>query len=341
MPELRKDPLQDRWVIIAAERGRRPAAARTTEELPPMPNNPFSPGNESRTPPEVLAYRPAGSAPNTPGWDVRVVPNRFPALQVEGLTAPRAMGVYDLMNGVGAHEVIIETPRHDVDLCDLPPKHVEKVIAAYCERIVDLRQDFRLRYHMVFRNKGREAGATVRHPHSQLIATPIIPSVPKAKLAASREHYLRHERCLLADIIDEERRDGTRVVAETKHFIVLTPYASRFPFELLILPLRQCHDVTLITEEERADFAITLTDALKRLRKALDDPPYNYMLFTAPSTTPRPGRPDYWGTLPYDYRWHLEIVPRVQQTAGFEWGTGFYINPVAPEEAASFLRQAG
>lgn len=340
MPELRKDPLLERWVIIAAERGRRPSPAGLLEDLPLMPNNPFTAGNEAKTPPEVFAIRRAGTAPNTPGWDVRVVPNRFPALQVEGDTDPRALGMFDLMNGVGAHEVIIETPRHDLDLCDLPPKQVEKVITAYVERTRDLRRDLRLRYHMIFRNKGLAAGATIRHPHSQLIATPIIPSLPKAKLAAAREHYRRKERSVFGDLLQQERAAGERVVIETAHFVVLTPYASRFPFELVVYPLRQCHDLTLITDEERADFAALLVTVLNKLRRALDDPPYNLMLFNAPNAIPRPGRADDWGTLALDYRWHLEIVPRLQHLAGFEWGTGFHINPVAPEEAATFLREA-
>ncbi|MCC7495581.1 MAG: hypothetical protein IT204_24740 [Fimbriimonadaceae bacterium] len=340
MPELRKDPILDRWVIIAAERGHRPLPPSGEAELPLMPNGPFTAGNEDKTPAEVFAVRPPGSPANGPVWDVRVVPNRFPALQVEGQVDPRAVGLFDAMNGVGAHEVIIETPRHDVDLSDLPPGHVEKVLTAYTERIRDLRRDLRLRYHCVFRNRGAAAGATLRHPHSQLIATPIIPALPKAKLAAAREHFRRKERCLFADLIDQERRDGSRVVLESAHHLVLAPYASRSPFELVVYPLRQCHDFTLLTDAERADLAAVLVGVLRRVRAALGDPAYNYMLFNAPSTSARPGRPDYWGTLAHDWRWHLEILPRVTGTAGFEWGTGFHINPVAPEEAAAFLRQA-
>ncbi len=336
MPELRKDPLVDRWVIIAAERGRRPTPE--PDDLEPAPNNPFTPGHEDRTPPEVFAIRPPGSAPNTPGWSVRVVPNRFPALQVEGQTAPAADGLYDRLNGIGAHEVIIESPRHDVDLCDLSADHVGLVLTAYGERIRDLRRDFRMRYHMVFRNKGRRAGATIRHPHSQLIGTPVIPPVPKAKLAAAREYYRQKERCLFADLIDQERRSGARVVLETAHHLVLAPYASRLPFELVVYPLRQCHDFVELADDEQADLAELLIGVLGKLRDALADPPYQMMLCNAPNTTARLGRPDYWGTLAYDWRWHLEIVPRLEVTAGFETATGLYINPVAPEEAAAYLR---
>lgn len=338
MPELRKDPIGDRWVIIAPERGRRPSPPRPAED-PISMNTPFCAGNEDRTPPEVFAIRPDGSPPNSPGWLVRVVPNRYPVLQVEGELDRRGHGMYDLMNGIGAHEVIIESPRPDLDLCDLPAEHVAHVITAYIERIRDLRRDIRLRHHMVFRNKGTAAGATIRHPHSQLIATPIIPVQPLAKLNACREYYQSKERNLFADIIRQEQEHNERVVLERDGFIVFAPYASRFPFELAIFPLRQCHDVTLLGEGERLAFARVLIEVLQRLRVALDDPPYNYMLFTAPSPARRPGQSDVSETIAEDFRWHLEIVPRLQQTAGFEWGTGFYVNPVAPEDAARFLRE--
>ena len=339
MPELRKDPIMDRWVIIAAERGRRPRPATLYEELPPAPNNPFTAGNEDKTPCEVFAIRATGTAPNGPGWDVRVVPNRFPALQVEGDLQPRGIGLYDCMNGIGAHEIIIESPQHDADLPDLPAEQLEKVLLAWVQRTIDLRRDIRLQYHLIFRNKGFLAGATIPHPHSQLIATPVIPDVPKAKLAAARHHFLRKNRCLFADLIDQELATGERVVLQTAHFVVLAPYASRFPFELVIYPLRQCHDLVLLHEAERRDLASVLKRVLARQREVLHDPPYNLMVTNSPSTTARPGRPDYWGTLAEDFRWHVEIVPRLQQIAGFDWATGFSINPVSPEEAAASLRE--
>ncbi len=204
---------------------------------------------------------------------------------------------------------------------------------------IDLRRDIRLQYQQIFRKQRVPGRATVAHPHSQLVATPIIPDVPKAKLAAARAHFLRKGRCLFADLIDQELAAGERVVMATRHFVVLTPYASRFPFELVIYPLRQCHDLVLLDESERRDLSYVLKNLLTRLREALHDPPYNLMLTNAPSTVARPGRPDYWGTLADDFRWHLELVPRLQQVAGFEWGTGFAINPVSPEEAAETLRE--
>jgi UDPglucose--hexose-1-phosphate uridylyltransferase len=338
MSELRKDPLVERWVIIAPERGRFPWPLTPEPAPPPDAVSPFAEGQEAHTPPEIWAVRAPGTPPNSPGWDVRVVPNRFPALQVEGQLDGQAEGIFDAVAGIGAHEVIVEAPRADVDLCDLPAPHLALVLLAYIERIRDLRRDLRLRYVAVFRNKGRAAGATVNHPLSQLVALPTIPPLPMAKLRSAREHYRRKERSIFSDIIRQEEAHGERVVLQTEHFIVLAPYASRSPFELVIYPRRQCHDLTLISDAERLDLAEVLGNVLRRLRVALNDPPYNYMLFTSPNAIPRPGRADWWSSLEVDYRWHLEIVPRLTAAGGFSAASGCYLNPVAPEEAAAFLR---
>lgn len=340
MSELRKDPILDHWVIIAAERGYRPSDFKA--EVPMAYTGagcPFCEGNEDKTPPEVFALRAPGTAPNQPGWEVRVVPNRYPALTIEGDLNRRGLGMFDMMNGVGAHEVIIETPFHDRHLADLPVEQVVKVLIAYKARIEDLRRDLRFRYILVFRNHGWIAGASLSHPHSQLIALAITPRLVKEELTAAREHFARKERCIFCDLLNQERALGERVVFETKHFIVLSPFASRFPFEVSIFPLEHSHDFTLMGSEIMEDFARTLKETLLRLKQALADPAYNFLLHTAPNPVPRPGRPEYWGTLAYDYHWHLEIMPRLTRVAGFEWGTGFYINPVAPEEATRFLRE--
>jgi len=302
---------------------------------------PFCYENEDKTPPEIYAVRPANTQPNKPGWLVRVVPNRYPALTIEGDLNRQGLGMFDLMNGVGAHEIIIESPDHHLNLCEALPEQIEHIVRAYIARVEDLRRDKRLRHIIVFRNYGRAAGASLAHPHSQLIATAIVPRLPKEKLEAARLHYQRKERCIFCDLIRQEQALGERVVLETQHFIVLSPFASRFPFELVIFPLRHSHDFVNLQPEEIADLARVLKEALWRLKVALDNPPYNYMIHTAPSTHPRPGRPEYWGTLALDYHWHIEICPRLTRVAGFEWGTGFYINPVAPEEATRFLREVG
>ena len=204
MPELRKDPVVGRWVIISTERSRRP-----TNFPPPTVEKtadfcPFCPGNEDKTPPEVLAFRPGGGSPNTPGWSVRVVPNKFPALQIEGTLDRRGEGLYDRMNGVGAHEVVIEGPEHSQDLADLPAEHIEQVLAAYRERVLDLHRDRRFRYVLIFKNHGAQAGATLEHTHTQLIATPIIPKILMEEIEGSRKYCELKERCVFCDIVQQE-----------------------------------------------------------------------------------------------------------------------------------------
>jgi len=338
MSQLRKDPVVDRWVIIAAERGHRPSDFKAEPARRDEASCPLCAGCESRTPPEIWALRADGSAPNGPGWEVRVVPNKFPALAIEGALERRGVGMYDMMNGIGAHEVIIETPDHYQDIPDSDEPHVAKVLTAYRERILDLRRDTRFRYVLVFRNRGEVAGASLSHPHSQLIALTITPSLVKQKLESGRRYYREKERCIFCDIIGQELDTQERVVFESPDFVVVSPFAARFPFELAIYPKRHSHDFCLMSQQEIGSLARTLKQVLGRLREALGNPPYNYVLHTSPNSLPRAGRPDYWGTLALDFHWHLEIYPRLTRMAGFEWGTGFYINPVAPEEAASMLK---
>lgn len=339
MPQLRKDPVIDRWVIIAAERGDRPFTFDGHPSPPPTGFCPFCEGNEDKTPPEVWAVRKEGTKRDEPGWEVRVVPNKYPALAIEGGLGRQAVGLYDMMNGVGAHEVIIEHPEHDFKLREASESHIVKILTAYKKRINDLRGDDRMRYVLAFRNSGAVAGASLDHPHSQLIALAITPKIVKDKLVAAREHYGSKERCIFCDIISQELHLGDRVVSETEHFVVLCPFAARFPYEVVIFPKQHCHDFCLMDETLLMAFGATLQDTLRRVVDALNTPPYNYVLHTAPNMVPRLGRPDYWGTLAMDYHWHLELLPRVTRMAGFEWGTGFYINPVAPEVAADRLRQ--
>ena len=342
MSELRKDPIADRWVIIAAERGRRPSdfpSAQSQRTGAGGASCPFCEGNEGKTPPEIWAIRPDGSQPNTSGWDVRVVPNKFPALGIEGSTDRRGLGMFDLMSGVGAHEVIIETPSHDWAIGDDGAQTLEPVLRAYQARLTDLYRDTRFRYCVLFRNYGQRAGASLDHPHSQIIAVPIVPLRLKDTLAAAQQHYARKERCLFCDVINQELTLGDRVVLDREHFVALCPFASRFPFELAIFPKRHEHDLRQLDDVRRRALAEILSDCLHYLRSALGDPAYNYVVNTAPNPVPRPGRPGYWGTLEYDFHWHIEIMPRMTRMAGFEWGTGFYINPVSPENATAFLHE--
>lgn len=339
MPELRHDPIQRRWVIIATDRARRPSDFIIEEPVSEMALCPFCEGNEDKTPPEIYAVRKPGGGPNTPGWSVRVIPNKFPALEIEGDLDRRGLGIFDAMNGVGAHEIIIETPHHHLDLAEMPVEDVELVLLACQERLRDLRQDKRLRYVLFFKNHGMRAGASLSHPHTQLIATPITPLNVSTELESSRIHYFTKERCLFCDIIAQELGQGERIVHVNEDYVVLTPFASRFPFETLITPVKHQHDFILATRQQITNLARTLRSTLSRLKASLKDPPYNFVLHTAPNTgTVSPRRPGYWETLEYDFHWHIEIIPRLTRVAGFEWGTGFYINPTPPEDAAEYLR---
>lgn len=341
MPELRKDPIIDRWVIIATERSRRPSDFTPSHVSTPPTQSVFSPGNEEKTPPEVFQIgRDSSSPDNSSGWRVRVVPNKFPALSTEGDIDSRAAGMYDLMNGVGAHEVVIEHPEAAWDMADATASEMGEIVEAYIARNQALSEDPRFRYVLTFRNSGTAAGASINHPHSQIIALPVVPRRVRDQLEVARAHYRNKQRSIYGDILRQELEAGSRVVEENAHFVVFCPYASQFPFETTIYPKRHQHDFTAMTAEEKAAFSEVLPRTLRRMRDALGNPAYNMMVQTAPITKPRAGSPGYWGTIADDYCWHIDILPRLTQVAGFEWATGFYINPVPPENAASFLRDA-
>ncbi|HTP65000.1 MAG TPA: galactose-1-phosphate uridylyltransferase [Geobacteraceae bacterium] len=340
MSELRWDPLKLHWVIIATDRGRRP---RDFLLEPPeegrVTSCPFCYGNEDKAPGEIFAMRPFGP-PNTPNWQVRVVPNKYPVLRIEGSLDSRGYGIYDVMNGIGAHEIIVETPDHHKELADLTPAEITGVLTAYRSRFIDLRRDMRFRYMVLFKNHGPRAGATLAHAHSQLIAVPLMPPVAATELKICREFYAAKERCIFCDLIAFELASGERVVKEFANYVIMTPYASCFPFELRLYPKRHLHDFTKMNDQNLAELAVAMKDMLLRLKEVLKDPPYNFILHTAPPLQQRLGKPDYWGSIEYDYHWHMELVPRLTQIAGFEWGTGFFINPTSPEDAAAFLREA-
>ena len=342
MSELRYDPIQGRWVIIATDRSRRPHDLITSwRQAASGSYCPFCPGQEARTPAEILAVgRPAEAPANGPGWQVRVFPNKYPALSVEGDLERRGVGLFDRMRGVGAHEVVVDGPEHDVDLSLLAVDHLQMLLTVFQERVRDLHRDRRLKYVLVFKNHGAVAGASLAHPHSQIIATPIIPRSVVQELNQARVHYEAKERCLFCDVLHEELQRAERVVSENEHFVTVAPYASRFPFEMMILPRRHQHDLTAAGPEILLDLARCLRDVCRRLKQVLDDPPFNLVVHTAPSTTAFGTRRDSWETLAEDYHWHLELLPRLSRVAGFEAGTDFYINPTAPEEAARFLREA-
>lgn len=336
MPELRKDPITHRWVIIATERGKRPMDFTPAPPDPEGAGCPFCPGQESKTPPEIYAFRDPHSGQNKPGWNVRVVPNKFPALRIEGDLGKEGSGIFDKMNGIGAHEVIIESPDHTMTLDQHPIEHIGRVIETWKLRMMDLLRDSRFRYILIFKNHGRTAGASLSHPHSQLIATPVTPSVVKTELAGAKEYFDYKDRSVFEDTLRQELKEGERLVYENAGFVSYCPFASRFPFEICIQPRKSAADFHTITPNEILSLADCLKVTLSKLGKALNNPHYNYIIHTAPSRYPRRG---YWDTIDQDFCWHIEIMPRLTQVAGFEWGSGFYINPTIPEEAAKYLRE--
>lgn len=331
MPELRKDPVTGRWVIIATDRAKRPTDfVRDRVQIKGTGFCPFCYGNETKTPPEVLAYRGDGSQRDRPGWTLRVVPNKFPALGIEGTLNRQGEGLYDKMNGVGAHEVIIETPDHRATLATMPANRIEDMLWSYRDRILDLKKDRRFKYIVIFKNHGDAAGATLEHTHSQLIALPVVPKRVVEEVEGAKEHYNYKERCVFCDMIRQEGDAGVRMIAENQAMAALAPFAPRFPFEMWILP--KAHQ-SAFEESQKFEFeqlAAMLKDLLIRLDRVLDYPPYNYIIHTSPLPE---ATNDY-------YHWHIEIMPKLTKVAGFEWGTGFYINPTPPEESTKFLREA-
>ncbi|PID56995.1 galactose-1-phosphate uridylyltransferase [candidate division KSB3 bacterium] len=331
MPELRKDPISGRWVIISTERGKRPSDFGSTIVQQQDGFCPFCPGNEATTPHEVMAYRPDGSPPDSEGWSLRVVPNKFPALQIEGDLQKIGEGLFDKMNGIGAHEVLIESPEHEMTLSSMEHPKVVDMFWAFRERVVDLKRDRRFKYIMMFKNYGSAAGASLEHPHSQLIALPVVPLAVLSEMDGAKTYFDYKDRCVFCDIIYQETCDGSRVVSEHDDFLVVCPYAPRFPFETWILPKAHTSVFENSSREQFANLAHALQNTIRRLDNVLEDPPYNFIIHNAPL--------HHEHDVNY-YHWHMEIMPKLAKVAGFEWGTGFYINPTPPEDAAKFLREA-
>jgi UDPglucose--hexose-1-phosphate uridylyltransferase len=337
MSQLRKDLISGRWVIIASERSKRPDDFRSGgPSRPEAPGTfcPFCSGSETKTPPEVYALRQPGTRPDQPGWRVRVVPNKFPALDRGEKCQRQVEGVFESMTGIGVHEVIIESPDHAVELCDLPLPHLREVLETYQVRIRSIEAETQYQYVQVFKNKGREAGASLSHPHSQIVATPIIPKRIKEELYGADRLFKKLEGCVFCRIVDQEIRQGRRVVAQNTAFCAVSPFASRFPFEVHIYPLRHSAHFAGITPDEIGSLASVLKTVLLKLKALLSDPPYNIVVHQAPNPGLSGGS---WPALSKEYHWHIEILPVLTRVAGFELGTGFYINPVPPEAAAEFL----
>ncbi|NPV69415.1 MAG: DUF4921 family protein [Firmicutes bacterium] len=326
MPELRKDILTGTWVIIATERGKRPHDFARPAETKKGGTCPFCYGNEGLTPPEVLAYRD-GSPPDTPGWSIRVVPNKFPALSPDlAREEPRYVGPHLVMNAAGGHEVLVESPRHDSSLGTHDVDQVELVIRALKDRIRAYGRGGRVEYVQAFKNSGATAGASLEHTHFQLIALPVTPGVVQAEMRGLNRG--NGGDCTLCDVLRYESENGDRIVDESAGFIVYCPVASRFPYETWIAPACHLPRFEETPEDLSRELAAVLRNTVRRLEAAFDNPPYNLILHTAP-----------FGAAGDGFHWHIEILPRLTIAAGFELGTGYYINPTPPEMAAPLLRE--
>ena len=335
MSQMRKDVFTGRWVIVAETDALQPSDFRFKPFVRDAAFCPFCETNEASTPPEVFAIRRSGSMANGPGWSVRVVPNSRPRLRIEGELGRRGEGFHDLMNGVGAHEIIAETPRHDRSFHELEPEGISDVIRAYVARIADLEGDARIRYVLIFKNHGAGAGAhTIFHSISQLMALPVTPRSIKTKLMVARDYYVQKERCLYCDVLAQELNTQQRLVAENSDFAAFAPFASHFPFELCVLPKSHNSAFSRITDSEIGKLAHILRDILKKLDSTLGRLPYSLSLQDRPLVRPRKG---YWRTVEADFHWHVEILPQVFRVTGFEWASGFFYNPMPPEIAARYL----
>jgi UDPglucose--hexose-1-phosphate uridylyltransferase len=330
MPELRKDPILGRWIIIARERGKRPTDFVVEPSKTKGGFCPLCPEHEKTTPDEVLVYgREPWMGPNSSSWKLRVVPNKYPALVIEGELDKQGEGLYDRMNGIGAHEVVIESPDHEDQFAFLPHDQMILTFRAFRDRIRDLSQDERFAYVMVFKNYGKSAGASLEHSHSQLVALPILPRMVVAELEGSLAYYKYKDRCVFCDIIRQEIQQDIRLVCENDKFVTLAPFAPRTPFEMWIMPRE--HHSSYINQDEASLSALTniFSESLRRLDSCIPGVPYNFVLHTQPLRSKSLGH----------YHWHFEIVPKLSSIAGFEWGSGFYINPIPPEDTCRYLRE--
>jgi len=338
MPEYRQDLITGRRVIIASERTGRPdrfsfnnKGGLLPRDLPGYQEDcPFCYGNEKETPEEVAAWREGSH--NDPDWQVRVVPNRFPMVELKGgaerFLASPGMG-FERMNGYGIHEVIVETPEHNRHPGEFSAGQMKIVLEAYQHRLQVLSDYENLKYAQLFRNHLRQAGASVEHPHSQLVGLPFVPGEIQQELEGAYRFYLKEGICPYCYILEEEKNREERVIYQDAYFLALMPFAARLPFETWILPRKHISSFTGVFSEELTKLAEVFTEMLSRFNRLLNHPPYNLYLHTAPF---------HVGSLP-NFHWHLEFLPRLTTEAGFEIGTGVYVNVTLPEEAAKFIKE--
>ncbi|MFH1539097.1 MAG: galactose-1-phosphate uridylyltransferase [bacterium] len=333
MSELRQNRITGEWVIIATERAKRPEDFHKHQEKPPLPkfNNdcPFCPGNEHMTPPEIMADRRLGTRPNTKGWRVRVFANKFPALTPdEKADWFHEAHFFNAVKGFGVHDVIVDNPAHDKTIGTMTKNDVEHTFFTYRERYQQLEQEPHILLITIFRNYGARAGASLEHPHSQLIATPVIPTRIQMRLDVARDYFNIHSKCITCDMIESTLEVEERVIYNTDNFVVFEPFASQAPFETWIVPKRHCPSFGEITKNELKELSHLARDIMRKIYYGVGDPDYNYLIQSSPVNT----------HFREHYHWYFQIVPRLNVTVGFELCSGIYISTAKPEETAEFLR---
>jgi len=332
MSEFRKNPVSGSWVIVAPERNLRPhdfAQRKKFQNLGSPETCPFCAGNESLTPPEVFALRPSHSPANTPGWEIRVVPNKFPILDKKEELIKGKTLFFERISGFGFHEVIIETPEHFKTVTRMSLDEVCKIFFTYLERIKHIKTDERIKYITIFKNHGEEAGASISHSHSQLMALPIIPPDKVQEMKNLRNYYTVRGKCLLCEIIKEELKKDERIVEKNDKFVAITPYASKFPYEVWIIPINHQSDFYEIKEGDIKDLAEIYRSILRKIETALDNPCFNMILHMRPFA--KDGQ-EY-------FHWYIQVLPHLTRLAGLEWGSNIFVNITPPEKAAEILRR--
>jgi UDPglucose--hexose-1-phosphate uridylyltransferase len=327
MAELRREPVALRWVVIITSETKGPkdylAFRKPYREIEPVEPCPFCAGNEALTPGQILGLE----GDQEGKWSVRVVPNKFPFFRIEGELDRRPEGMYDVMNAIGAHEIIIETPDHEGGWGRVGSDQIQRILRAYRERASDLARDKRFRQILILKN---HPGVFYLHPHSHVLAMPVIPRRIDEEVGGTLDYFKRKERCIFCDIIKEEIASGKRVILETTHFLCFCPFASRYPFETWIIPRRHSPDFLSTGDEEMRDLASVMGSVFGRLLRLLQDPPYGFAIHSSPVQDKHHRA---------EYHWHIEIRPRIGLREGFEWATGFFVNSTPPELAATYLRE--
>ncbi len=328
MSELRYNMITGEWVIIAKERARRPHdfidPRKKPRQAPPFdPGCAFCPGNEASTQGESLRLPAKGA------WKVRVVPNKFPALSPDQEVSHQCQGYQRSISGFGYHEVIIESPAHHLPLARLPLAQLELVLSSYRERMLAFYRDSSVEHVIVFKNHGETAGSSLTHPHSQIVGTPIMPGQVRRRFEHALQYYADSRACVFCTCLEQELAEGARIISQNSSFVGLIPYAALSPFHQWILPRKHSGCFAMISDEELSDLAVLLKDLLSRIDLGLSDPDFNYVVR---SLSPSEREVRY-------FHWYISIVPRITQTAGFELGTGMFVNASLPEESARFLRE--